>query len=161
MTRREAAALARAAKAAKGKPTWNKGLKGDQRQCIPHVGLRGRDPWNKGMKFGPKAGAKGRDPEKARQRALRYSRSERGKERAKQSRLGGNWARAMEKAAWQCEICRDAATRVHHRDGRGGGLCKASRNDDLGNLIALCESCHRRIHIVLRRGENLPAGVHL
>jgi len=136
------------------RPVWNKGLKRDPRQCIPRPALRGRAPWNKGMKFGPRPDARGRDPEKARQRSLRYARSEKGKLQARRTRFSGNWQAAIDRAGGLCELCGVKAIRIHHKDGRGGNSPKAERNDELDNLIALCESCHRRIHRAIERGAD-------
>jgi 5-methylcytosine-specific restriction endonuclease McrA len=41
-----------------------------------------------------------------------------------------------------CEFCRAAAmTDVHHIEGRGG-----ADPHRLGNLVGLCQPCHRRAH---------------
>lgn len=153
MTRGEAAARARAAKKSLGKPAWNKGLKGDPRLCKPHPGLCGRIPWNKGLKGLLVPWNKGRrDPDGARRRGLRYSRSEKGRSQYRRSRWDGNWLRAIESSGGICETCGGVATRVHHKDGRGSALRKDERNDSLDNLIALCEPCHRMTHRAIKRG---------
>jgi 5-methylcytosine-specific restriction endonuclease McrA len=40
-----------------------------------------------------------------------------------------------------CEFCSATMTDVHHIEGRGG-----SDPHRLGNLIGLCQPCHRRAH---------------
>ena len=89
---------------------------------------------------------------KAIARQRRYRQSAKGKRHGREGRLGGNWGKAMERAAGVCQLCDAKATRVHHIDGRGGNLPKVDRNDDLSNLMALCESCHRTIHRAIKRG---------
>jgi len=39
-----------------------------------------------------------------------------------------------------CECCRDYATQIHHKSGRGRFLC------DKSTFMATCFYCHRRIH---------------
>lgn len=45
-------------------------------------------------------------------------------------------------AHWKCACCRHRATVVHHRDYRPRVLL----GDDLTPLVALCESCHHKVH---------------
>jgi hypothetical protein len=39
-----------------------------------------------------------------------------------------------------CECCKDYATQIHHKSGRGKYLC------DKSTFMAACWFCHRRIH---------------
>lgn len=46
----------------------------------------------------------------------------------------------------ECFLCSaDRKLIVHHKDGNNGKLGKRL-NNDLGNLVVLCRSCHARVH---------------
>lgn len=55
-----------------------------------------------------------------------------------------NWARIRAKVRknqnFTCQICGGKGSPVHHID-------RNTKNNDLANLMLLCESCHRNIHM--------------
>jgi len=78
--------------------------------------------------------------------------------RNRKRRLDGNWYTVMERAEYKCQLCGNTENiRVHHLDGvreRKDG--KKQGNNDINNLMVLCEQCHKDIHgifLVLKDGE--------
>jgi len=49
-------------------------------------------------------------------------------------------AEYFEEKNYQCEICKQAASDLHHKKGRGKFLC------DKSSFMALCRPCHNRCH---------------
>jgi len=56
---------------------------------------------------------------------------------------------ALRRSNYQCEICAatDKKLYVHHKDGLGEEKTK-NPNNDRGNLLVVCASCHMLIHKV-------------
>jgi hypothetical protein len=46
----------------------------------------------------------------------------------------------FEEKNYQCEICNQAASDLHHKKGRGKFLC------DKSSFMALCRPCHSKVH---------------
>jgi len=68
--------------------------------------------------------------------------------------MGGNWAKAIERADGKCEKCGEPINGkfyVHHRDGSGE---TESPNHDLANLWAVHPKCHTKIHEINFRVVN-------
>lgn len=63
----------------------------------------------------------------------------------KQARKAADWFQirrwCLERAQGRCEVCGDRAWHAHHILPRSAG-----GRDDLSNLLAVCHSCHRRVH---------------
>ena len=49
-------------------------------------------------------------------------------------------AEYFEEKNYQCEICNQAASDLHHKKGRGKFLCEKS------TFMALCRLCHSQVH---------------
>jgi ssDNA-binding Zn-finger/Zn-ribbon topoisomerase 1 len=49
-------------------------------------------------------------------------------------------AEYFEEKNYQCEICNQAASDLHHKKGRGKFLC------DKSSFMALCRPCHTYLH---------------
>lgn len=49
-------------------------------------------------------------------------------------------AEYFEEKNYQCEICNQPASDLHHKKGRGKFLCEKS------TFMALCRSCHNKCH---------------
>jgi len=49
-------------------------------------------------------------------------------------------AEYFEEKNYQCEICNQAASDLHHKKGRGKFLCEKS------TFMALCRACHSQVH---------------
>lgn len=64
------------------------------------------------------------------------------------SRWQGNWLKAIERDHHTCQLCLSEGTVVHHLNAEGekknGKRQKA--DNDLINLITLCEQCHKDLH---------------
>lgn len=58
---------------------------------------------------------------------------------------------AIETYGYECELCGciEGKLAVHHLDGN-------HNNDDIENLVVLCESCHGKIHPNKLRGDSTP-----
>ena|SRR3990167_1084811 len=66
------------------------------------------------------------------------------KERRNQKYFGGNQFKALKRDRNHCRNCNyDGQLVIHHKDKSGNTL---NPNNNLGNLITLCRSCHARIH---------------
>lgn len=61
----------------------------------------------------------------------------------------GNYVKCLQRDGFQCRKCGTSETlHVHHIDHSGGENVKLGKaNNDLGNLITLCEQCHYGIHV--------------
>ncbi len=58
--------------------------------------------------------------------------------------LNGNRQKALERDGYKCAKCGEPENlHVHHKDGSGG---KKNENNNLDNLITLCNSCHTKEH---------------
>lgn len=66
-------------------------------------------------------------------------------------RFGGNRYLALERDNFKCMWCGKDRTEVrlvvHHKDGHGPK--HITPNHNLGNLVTLCRSCHRKAHDIL------------
>ena len=62
--------------------------------------------------------------------------------------FGGNREKALERDNYGCRLCHkthhEVLLTVHHSDFKGRG-CN-NPNNNLDNLITLCNSCHAKIH---------------
>lgn len=60
----------------------------------------------------------------------------------------GNYVRCLQRDSFKCRKCGDESPlHVHHIDHSGGDNIKTGdANNDLDNLITLCERCHYNIH---------------
>lgn len=80
-------------------------------------------------------------------------------QRNAQSRLNGNWLKAIERDNYQCQICLGSENiRVHHVNGEGEKKHGKRQKDDsrLENLLSVCEQCHKDIHgifLVCKNGK--------
>jgi len=70
-----------------------------------------------------------------------------------------------ERDGFKCRLCGGIGSRiiVHHIDGKGreGRNKSTISNDDPTNLITLCDSCHYRIHKIVRFSQNLDLAIAL
>lgn len=64
--------------------------------------------------------------------------------------FGGNKYLVLERDNFTCQKCHSNKKMlvVHHIDGMGIG--KDYKNNNLNNLVTLCQSCHARIHAIER-----------
>jgi len=71
--------------------------------------------------------------------------------------FGGNWKKALDRDNWTCRHCGKDLTKyrpnVHHKDNKGHSVKKKKADNSLKNLVSLCVSCHRKLHINLKRLE--------
>jgi len=68
-------------------------------------------------------------------------------ETTKRNKLHGNYLKALRRDNYRCTACsRTKYLVVHHRDAN-------RKNDDLNNLITLCQKCHNIVHNPLNRKE--------
>jgi len=59
-------------------------------------------------------------------------------------KLNGNYLKALERDDYKCQVCFNHFSKklvVHHIDGD-------RQNNDLSNLVTLCQVCHRQIHLL-------------
>lgn len=64
---------------------------------------------------------------------------------------------ALERSGGICECCAAAPVQqLHHRRARGAGGSKRVDTNEVSNLFAICEPCHR--HIESHRAEALVNG---
>ena len=77
--------------------------------------------------------------------------AKRGEYRRKNKRFrafGFNRDAAVERDGGACRKCGDTGhLHVHHIDGRGKGVPVKERNHALDNLVTLCTTCHRQLHV--------------
>jgi 5-methylcytosine-specific restriction endonuclease McrA len=65
--------------------------------------------------------------------------------------FGGNRIKVLERDSYTCQVCgakKSDGTKiiVHHKDCTGWGKNKNEKNNDMNNLITLCQPCHVKIH---------------
>ena len=66
-------------------------------------------------------------------------------------RFSGNKYIVLERDKYKCQKCgADASLVVNHKDGSGRG--KIINNNNLDNLVTLCNSCHPKLHWKIRKG---------
>lgn len=71
---------------------------------------------------------------------------------AEQYVFSGNKTTSRNRDGNACRKCGETGNlHTHHIDGRGKGIPKAERNDGLLNLITLCGTCHRRLHVITEK----------
>jgi len=64
--------------------------------------------------------------------------------------FGGNKYKVLDRDKYKCQECGTYLNLiVHHIDGNGRG--KIINNNNLNNLITLCNSCHVKLHWKLRK----------
>lgn len=64
-----------------------------------------------------------------------------------QIRFGGNKYKVMERDNYECQMCGNKHKLiVHHIDDSGQG---DDVNNDMGNLVTLCRSCHINLHRII------------
>lgn len=66
--------------------------------------------------------------------------------------FSGNRTKALKRDNYTCQVCTapNVKLHVHHIDGKGSTTDKAHRNNDIDNLITLCDSCHMTVHNIHR-----------
>lgn len=79
---------------------------------------------------------------------------ERAQAQKKESRLrlqmSGNRLKALNRDNETCQMCHAPNSNfVHHIDGNG--ISTGAPNNDLGNLVTLCNSCHHLLHAEINR----------
>ena len=81
------------------------------------------------------------------------------KERQEKKKLwltGGNYYKVLKRDRYMCQVCgaTNKTLHIHHIDGAGytswNKLKKQDRNNDIRNLITLCNSCHGSIERLSR-----------
>lgn len=61
--------------------------------------------------------------------------------------FGGNWYKVYERDGGKCQVCGSTEKLcVHHKDKSGWSKPREEKNNDMSNLILLCNSCHTKIH---------------
>lgn len=94
------------------------------------------------------------DPELYKQKAKEWR--DKNKERARQKvnechdeeRFSGNITLTLERDEYKCVMCgREDGLNVHHKDESGQS---AKPNNELDNLITLCNACHSQVHELSR-----------
>ncbi|MCK9568964.1 HNH endonuclease [Candidatus Pacearchaeota archaeon] len=61
--------------------------------------------------------------------------------------FGGNWYKVYDRDGGKCQVCGSTEKIcVHHKDKTGWGKPRNEKNNDMSNLILLCNSCHMKIH---------------
>lgn len=59
----------------------------------------------------------------------------------------GNREKTLIRDGYKCSYCNSTdRLHVHHLDGKGLNMVRKNRNNDLDNLITLCNSCHTKAH---------------
>jgi hypothetical protein len=69
--------------------------------------------------------------------------------RIRKNKYDGNYLKVLERDNYKCQACyRQSYLRVHHKDGN-------QKNNDMDNLITLCQSCHRIVHLMRKCLNNV------
>lgn len=75
------------------------------------------------------------------------------------ARFGGNKKAVLERDGYKCVLCSgDNRLAVHHKDMSG---TTDNPNNDIDNLIALCNSCHTMLHMQLKKGNDILKNYNL
>ena len=61
--------------------------------------------------------------------------------------FGGNWYKVYDRDGGKCQVCGSTKKLcVHHKDKTGWDKPREEKNNQMSNLILLCNSCHMKIH---------------
>jgi len=65
--------------------------------------------------------------------------------------FGGNRIKVLERDNYSCQVCGAKKSNgikiiVHHKDRTGWGKKREEKNNNMNNLISLCQPCHVKIH---------------
>lgn len=67
-------------------------------------------------------------------------------------RFGARRADILGRLGPECYFCKTPESLVvHHIDGNGANRKRGHKNNDPDNFVVLCESCHRKLHILMKK----------